>query len=91
MFKSNLYEADLEARRNLSRWAERPHQAAQLTELECDALQPETDEPHRVGLDQATTDELDPEELVALFDREPLVFDWDALDAGLEQAVPSGL
>ena len=69
---------DLRARQTLSRWQRLKERTKQLlrepTLLE--SVQPEPTHPEQVGLDQPA-DQFTPEELVGMFNRPPLVVQWD--------------
>ena len=75
----SMAELDFSARRALRRWSDLAEKGKKLS-LEpkmLDGFQPEPANPLRVGLDELISDEYSPEELVGMFNRPPLVFDWD--------------
>ena len=77
---STLSGLDVQARLAMSRWQDLAVKSHNLrSDPELGSCQPESDHPDRVGLDELT-DELSPEELVAVveqFDRPALMFDPD--------------
>jgi hypothetical protein len=70
---------DFEARLALNRWgayAERGRNL-QAEPATLKLFQPEPEVPAEVGMHELISDEFTPEELVEMFNREPLVIDWD--------------
>ena len=73
---------DIRARMALSRWQDLRAKGSQVQAepRQLESFQPESEYPEEVGMHETIADEFDPEELVSMFDRPPLVVDWDALD-----------